>query len=425
MRNFFHILAAVAVTLIGPLRANNPVRTLLNENRVEEAAAVCRQLESVSVNDVDNSFACAWAYLRTNRLDSGDKILARNKKNFTNPEYQLLFAFAQMKRKRYDDARKIIDIVQSEQKGTPMGLLAQEVSAELYEAKNQLAPAAFIYKQVVGDDPSRARAHWGLGRYYLGRGDTGRAKTHLETTSTLWPKHLGSRFNLAVMAIAQDNLNDAAKWLTECYKLDKADPGVLEQLGVLFEKKGMIPEAVKHWQKALEIKKDSALAKEKLAQYSKSNINDLVEDKKYDEALGEMQKMDKVEEDPKLLLKRALINKNLGQWEKAMADLQVYLNSNPHDAEAMRELGICNLNQKNFNQAEELFQKALVEEPNNGLNYAWIAYLLESKGKFPQALDTWKRAIQLLKDPAEMEKAQRKVASLEKRLNKKTPKKTE
>jgi len=422
MRSFFHILASVALTLIAPLQANNPVRTLLDENRVEEAAAICRQLESVSVDDVDNSFACAWAYLRTNRLDSAEKILARNKKSFTNPEYQLLFAFAQMKRKRYDDARKVVDIVQAEQKGTPMGLTAQEVSAELYEAKNQLAPAAFIYKQVVGDDPKRARAHWGLGRYYLGRGDTGRAKTHLETTSNLWPKHLGSRFNLAVMSIAQDNLTDAAKWLAECYKLDKADPGVLEQLGVLFEKKGMIPEAVKHWQKALDVKKDSPLAKEKMAQYAKSSINNLVENKEYDQALGEMDKM-KVEEDPKLLFKRAMINKNLGQWEKAMADLQVYLNSNPRDAEAMRELGICHLNQKEYGPAEENFQKALVEEPNNGLNYAWIAFLLESKGKLPQALDTWKRAIQLLKDPAEMQRAQRKVASLEKRLNKKSSKK--
>jgi len=421
MRSLFHILAAVGLSLVAPSRANNPVRTLLAENRVEEGAAICRQLESVAVNDVDNSFACAWAYLRTGRVDSADKILARNKKSFTNPEYQLLFAFAQMKRKRYDDARKIVDIVQSEQKGTPMGLMAQEVSAELYESKNQLAPAAFIYKQLVGDDPSRARAHWGLGRYYLGRGDTGRAKTHLELTASLWPKHLGSRFNLAVMSIAQDNLSDAAKWLAECYKLDKADPGVLEQLGVLFEKKGMIAEATKHWQKALDVKKDSALAKEKLAQYAKNNIKDLVENKQYDQALGEMDKL-KGDEDPKLLLKRAMINKNLGQFEKAMADLQIYLNANPRDAEAMRELGICHLNQKELDSAEEFFQKALVEEPNNGLNYAWLAYLLESKGKFPQALDTWKRAIQLLKDPAEMERAQRKVASLEKRLNKKAPK---
>ena len=77
------------------------------------------------------------------------------------------------------------------------------------------------------------------------------------------------------------------------------------------------------------------------------------------------------------------------------------------------------MNVNKMEQAENYFMKAIAEEPTNGLNYAWIAFALESRGEFAQALEAWKRAIELFKDPVEMEKAQRKVASLEKRLNKK------
>lgn len=417
----------LALTLSGLMRfsslhAESPVRALVQENRAEEAAAICRQYESVNATDLDSSYACAWAYFRSGRADSAEKILNKFRQNFTQPEYQLLLTYSRILKKQYEEARKILSIVQTEQKGNGYGLTAQELSAEIYEAKGQLDTAAFIYKQVVGDDPNRARAHWGLGRYYLGRGDTGRARMHLEATTRLWPKHLGSRYNLAVLYLSQDSLGDAAKWLAESFKLDKADPGVLEQLGVLFEKKGMISEAIRHWQKAIDLKRDSPLAKEKLAKYKKEAVDTLVEKKKYDEALEQVENTT-VKDDPKMLLRRGLIYKNLGKYEKASADLLVYLNANPKDADALRELAVCYINLDQLGPAEETIMKAIAEEASNGMNYAWLAYVLETRGELSPALETWKKAVELLKDPAEMEKAQRKIASLEKRLNKKTKRK--
>ena len=412
------ILCLILVESIGQLRAENPVRALLAENRPEEASAICRQYESVNTKDSDSLYACAWAYFRSKRIDSGDKILQKLSQQFSHPEFQLLSSYSRILKKQFEEAKKILDRVQSEQKGNAFGLTAQELNAEIYEAKGQLDTAAFLYKQIVGDDASRARAHWGLGRYYFSRSDMGRARTHFETTARLWPKHLGSRYHLALLSLGQESLGEAAKWLAECYKLDKADPGVLEQLGVLFEKRGMVKEAIRHWQKVVEVKKGPSLAKEKLAHYKKETVDSLVENQKYEEALGEVQK-NSVKDDPKMLLRRALIYKNLGKYEKASADLLVYVNANPKEASALRELAICYLNLDQLNQAEEMLVRAIAEDAENGMNYAWMAYLLEKRNELPKALETWRRAVELLKEPAEMEKAQRKIASLEKKLNKK------
>jgi len=398
--------------------AVSPVRSLLQENRLDEAVTICRQFEVLSTNDNDNFLACSWVYLRTDRVDSADKLLERLKRNFALPEYQLLLALRHLKRKQYEEAKKILGSVSVEHKGTSIGITAQEVYAEYYEAVGQLDTAAFIYKQVVGEDAKRARSHWGLGRYYLARGDARRAITHLETTIRLWPKHLGSRFNLAVLYNSQDNLTEAAKWLAECYRLDRGDPGVLEQMGLLFEKKGMLSEAVKNWQRALEIKKDSALAKEKIALYAVQVIDNLIEAKKYKEALAQIESGGLINEQPKLLLRRGLIYKATGKYDKASGDLKAYLATNPNDAQANRELGVCYVNLKLIDQAGNFFQKAVTIEPENGFNHGWLAYVYESKGEFEAAREEWRKAVELFRDPNELSKATRKLAAIEKRLGK-------
>jgi tetratricopeptide (TPR) repeat protein len=400
-------------------QAATPIRQLLAENFLDEGVAMCRQFEVLSTNDNDNFLACAWIYYRTNRSDSAEKLLERIKRSFSLPEYQILLAYGKMVKKRFDEAKKLLDGISGEYKGTAIGITAQETSAEYYEMIGNLSTAAFIYKSVVDDDPKRGRSHWGLGRFYLSQGDTRRAIQHLEMTTTLWPKHLGSRFNLAVIYLTQDNLPEAAKWLAECYKIDKSDPGVLEQLGVLFEKKGLISDAVRHWQRALEIKKDSPVAKEKMAKYSYAVTDSLIQKGDYGRALGELNSQKKVGSDPRLLLRRGLVYRQMGKYEKSLVDLRAYLKANPSDPLAHRELGICYLNLKLFTQARNAFNQAASEEPDNAFNHAWLAYVLEGQGALSEARNEWQRAIDLFKDPGELVKATRKLASLEKKLRRK------
>lgn len=409
--------------IFGAQALGNPVRSLLLENRLEEAVAICRQFEVLTTNDSDTLFACGWCYLRTDRIAATEKILEQTKNSSHLPEYQMLTAFSRVMRKQYDQGDKMLETLISEHKGTKVEQQATALRAEIKELRGQLPSAAFIYTGVVREDPNNGRAHWALGRHYKNRGDVRLAIQHLEKTTKLWPKHLESRFELAMLYLENggaDSLTDAGKWLAEAYRLNKADPRVLEQLGVVFEKKGKIVEAVKYWQKAVEIKKDLKLSNEKLNEHFAQSIDALMEAKKWTEALAKVDGSGKsIQDQPKYILRKAIIIRNLGQHQKASGEFLKYLKTNPNDPTAFRELGICYINLKQLDQAYNYFVKAVNQEPENGLNFAWLAFGLESKGEFEAARDSWRKAVELIKDPQELEKATRKLSSIEKKLAKK------
>jgi len=407
--------ALVSAALVA--RADNPVREMIQENRLVDAAGICRQYEGLS-GESELFLSCAWAYYRLGKIDLAERAMERVRRGYSSTvDYQLLQVYAKIVKKQYPSAREDLTRLQDQYKSGAPATSVQELSAELYEIQGQLETAAFIYKQLLSDDPRRARAHWGLARYYIARAEPGKARTHLEETARLWKRHLGSRYNLAVLALNDGNTQDAARWLTEAYKIDRGDVGVLEQIGILMEKRGKLGEAIKYWKRALEINKDATLAKEKLAVHFTSLIDTMIESGDYSGALARLAKAKTLfGADPTLYLKRATVYLRMGRYQKAVPDFRAYLAKNPKDAGSHRELGICYLNLKLLAQAGQAFVRALELEPSNGMNYAWVGFILERKKEYSQALEAWRRAAQYLEDPAELAKANRKVSSLEKKL---------
>ncbi len=398
--------------------ADRPARRLLDENRLEEAVAVCRQFEALSTFDRDNFTDCGWIYYRTGRLDAAEKMMDKLRANFGSPDFQLLSAYGEIAKKNFDKARAALDNLGKTPRDSGFAVRVSETKAELYEAMGNLGAAAFVYKDVIDKKPGSGIAHWGLGRNYLANGDMGRAKVHLEKTAQLWPRHLASRYNLAVLATNRDDDRDAAKWLAECYRLNKGDVGVLEQLGALYERKGMLAEAIKFWQKALAINPKSQIANEKLNKYVTKVIDKLIEAKQYQEALDQIESLSAAKKAGPVLLRRGIAYRNLGKYDKALADLLKFTSESPPDGTAYRELGICYVNLKLIDQAGTNFLQASTVEPQNGMNWAWLAFTLESKREYKKAREAWRKAVETIKDPAELTKAARRLATLEDKLGK-------
>jgi tetratricopeptide (TPR) repeat protein len=144
----------------------------------------------------------------------------------------------------------------------------------------------------------------------------------------------------------------------------------------------------------------------------------MIDAKQFDQAMKELDTSGKVlNNDPKLLLRRGIIYRNLGKFEKAAGDLLAFVNMSPKDAQARRELGICYLNLKLNAQAMDNFSRAMELDPSNGMNYAWLAYVLEAQGKLLDAREAWQKALELLKDPKELERANRRLATIERQLS--------
>lgn len=417
------------------------LKQLLQENRSEEAVPICRQYEVLPSRDEAVNFACAWVYFRTYRANAAELLMQKLKTSSSLPEYQLLKIYGNVAvqllpteslkklepaaRQEYDDKLKLklseaqrdLQRFLDQYKATPTGKMAQELSAEFYELKGQLEPAAFLYRGLINEYPNSGRAHWGLGRYYLAQGDIRRAKTSLEKTAELWPRHIGSRYNLALIAITEgpQSYREAARWLAEAFKLDNADVGVLEQIGVLLEASGKPLAAVKYWQRALALNSQAPIAAKKLQQNFGFVVQDLMAKKNWKEALNKIDGFSPLKEGAgdEFSLQRGICFRHLGQFQKALDQLSYALQDSPDDPLGLRELGIAKLNLKMTDEAIKLFEKAAQLEQKEGWNFAWLGFAFEAKKDYLRAVEAWNQAASLLKEPSEIKQALEKVVRLE------------
>ena len=420
MASILRVIVAFGVCSSGAFAEIANLRTLVKENRLVEAATACRQLETSGNANGDAWFDCARTYFRTQRAASAGALVAKLRGAGRDVETKLLDAYDKASKKKFVEAKELLTSLTTQTRGTPMATAVMEAQGEIYEAQGQADTAAFIYRQLYGEENANGWANWGLGRYYLGKGELPRAKEYLERAARAWPKHLGTRFNLAQVALQENNLSEAAKWLTECYKIDRADVGVLEQMGVLFEKKGMMPDAIKYWSRAVERDKTAPIARAKLAEHATTAIDSSIERGDYEAAAKKLEGVSNkmLIAEPKLLLKRGVVRRFLGEYDKAAKDLTIYLKKSPDDALAHRELGVCYLNRGKMAPAQKNFAKAIELAPSEGRNYAWYGFLLEAKGDLENARSAWKRAVELTSDGEELEKANRRLAAVETKLKK-------
>ncbi|MGB7745811.1 MAG: tetratricopeptide repeat protein, partial [Verrucomicrobiia bacterium] len=166
-------------------------------------------------------------------------------------------------------------------------------------------------------------------------------------------------------------------------------------LGSVLLQRGEVDEAMVHYQKALEIKPDSA--------ETHYNLGDvLLQQGKVDEAIAQYQKALEINPDyaeTHYNLGNALLKK--GRVDEAISQYQMALQINPDYAEAHINFGIALLQKGNVDEAIAQYQTALEIKPNSAETCYHLGNALLQKGRVDEAIAQYQKALEINPENAE------------------------
>jgi len=175
-------------------------------------------------------------------------------------------------------------------------------------------------------------------------------------------------------------------------RIDPADAGAHNNLGVLYYTKGLYEEAVEAFTNALELDPKMQVAQRNLEiAYFNTGY--------YDQRVAELRerlrhKPD--DRDARWELGRAFAL--LGQPEDAIPEFQALLALRPGDVGTMIQLGLAEKAAGRLGVALSWFRTALGRDPQSGLLHFYVGEVMYNQGAFEDALGSLQRAIQLNPD---------------------------
>lgn len=156
--------------------------------------------------------------------------------------------------------------------------------SELFLKENNKKQAIYHYEEVLQTDPKNITALMELGKIYTSENNLDLAEKYYRKVLNINPEHASAANNLAYTLVEKDiHLYDAQK-LAEMAKSKRSrDPEILDTLGWIYFKRGLIEEAQKELVKSLKINPKDALANYHLGWV-------YYEKKEYDKARAQMKK---------------------------------------------------------------------------------------------------------------------------------------
>jgi tetratricopeptide (TPR) repeat protein len=315
--------------------------------------------------------------------------------------------------------------------------------AESYDKDGQTDKAVQQYKIIADANPEDARTYIQLGELYRRQGKFDLALQNLKKAQSMVQDSAQVSYDLALVYEAQGRYDDAISALQDLLKrTEKADgkysqeeqdnrAAFLERLGSCYADSNNSQAAIdafqkmialgdenaergygliidtyrdnKDWQKALD---ESKLALQKLPKSRRlkmvyaSQLADMGQTEQGVEQIKALLKGNA--EDREVYVNLATIYNRLKRWQEAESALDKadQLASKPEEKENVAFLRAASLErQKKYDQAEEVFRKILVSNPNNPAVLNYLGYMFADHGtKLDEALGMIKRAVDL--DPA-------------------------
>ncbi len=410
------LFGVAPVSFVSSELALSPLIQWMQRGEWDQARKYCaEQVPPLPLSDMQD---CAFVAYWNEDVAAADAWMRRLESRPHGLRWYLLKSYQDVVHGHAARARQTLQrVLGHPTKGTQVGNEAQWLSALSYEKEGQTDTAGFLYKMLADTNPDFVPAQLGLSRYYVVKQNWPAAAQHLAQVARAWPHDIASRYALAQLNLQQKNFDQAGYWLSETYRLNRGDAAVLTLVGNYFEQKKQIGLAVRFWQRALSVQKNSPEAESKLAHYANEVVDALMQAHDYGPALKNLEKFaPHPEAQPSLLLKRAQLRRHVGLFAAAAGDAKKVLAMDRANAVAWQELGIDYLNLKIKRQALDCFAEAARLNPKEGMSHAWMAFLLETEHDWEGARAQWSTAVDLITEPEALARASRHLATVTEKI---------
>jgi tetratricopeptide (TPR) repeat protein len=178
-------------------------------------------------------------------------------------------------------------------------------------------------------------------------------------------------------------------------RVDPADAGAHNNLGVLYFRKGLIPEAIAQFSQALELDPKMRVAQDNLrTAYHGTGY--------YDRRVTELREhLRRQPEEWKARWELGRVYASLGHHDAAAAEFEALLSRYPDDVPTVIQLGLCEKAGGRIERAEEWFTRACALDRESSVARFYLGEILYNRGLNEQALTELTQAVQLNPDNAE------------------------
>lgn len=299
-------------------------RIYIGENKIPEAEAILKSAVQSNPKDPQLRLTLAQFYFGANKRNELIALLNEMKgdlKSFPDAYFQTGDFYLRVN--ALDDAIKQYEEGIQKDPSRRNTYLKHEIEAYVRNGKTNLAFAK--NEQILKNDPKDPEARGLQATFKLDQGDVNSAMGELESVVTAKPNNFVARFNLGRAHFARGEYEQARQEFDAAIQL----------------RPDYIPARLAQIQVAL-LRGDSDAA-----------LNDADETIKI--APNSVQAQ---------VMKSAALQR-LQRYDEARTLLTAILAKQPSQVETLLEMGVLDLNQKKFKDAEDVFQKAYAANPNN------------------------------------------------------------
>ncbi len=276
----------------------------------------------------------------------------------------------------------------------PEDLASHKLLARIESKQRNFNAAVETYKKIQQLDPGDATAYFGLGQVYVNMMKWTDAIAPLERSVQMDPLNLEA-YHLIGRAYYEQRIFDKAADAYEKF-LDSEPqvPGESHfELGECYMELERFPDAVRFFQRAVEIDPQSVHKSSKLAQaFEKAAM--------YDEASAKYEELAQLSPSDAKIYYNIIVRMydEAKMPEKALEAAQKMVDQDPNNPEAYYNLGIMFSNQKKFEEAIGALNKAIELNPGFDFAYLNLGNIYYQMKNYKEAIPVFQKLVEIVPD---------------------------